>query len=254
MTYRELKSEHRCASCGKQDRRTLAGMTYCDGCAQKNRENQRRWLSNPENVERKKELERARRERLKADGLCPRCGKPAEEGYVTCRECLDSEKQDRAWYIQHNVCPKCGKQDSFTLSGRVLCADCADRASQKQRERLSTPEARKADSMKVMSYQNRLRENRLCLRCRKPLEPDTKYVRCPICRAISRNKREPTWIDPDLCHACHKAPPIEGKKVCQACYERLCRNAAHARQSINREKHPWRKDEDVRLKELEGRQ
>ena len=82
LRYQYLKNRKRCTWCKKQDERTLAGKTLCTECAAKHNA-----FNNRTPAEKKKEwrenYKRTRAER-KAKGLCPYCGEPATDGYVTC--------------------------------------------------------------------------------------------------------------------------------------------------------------------------
>lgn len=78
--------------------------------------------------------------------------------------------------LVNNKCKRCGKQDSFTLSGRALCVVCAEKNRENSRryyKKLGTnPGAKKR-------YQ-RLKELGLCVDCGK-YEPKNGSVRCEDC-------------------------------------------------------------------------
>ena len=48
---------------------------------------------------------------------------------------------DKAYYAMlksHHLCTRCKTQDAYTLAGRAVCADCAEKMAEKARERRKT--------------------------------------------------------------------------------------------------------------------
>lgn len=81
---------NRCTKCGKQDSYTLSGRALCAVCAEKNRENSRRYYTKLGNNPGAKK----RYQRLKELGLCIDCGKyEAKSGSVRCEGCLLKRKK-----------------------------------------------------------------------------------------------------------------------------------------------------------------
>lgn len=81
---------NKCKRCGKQDSYTLSGRALCAVCAEKNRENSRRYYTklgtNPG--------ANKRYQKLKDSGLCVDCGKyEAKSGSVRCEDCLLKRKK-----------------------------------------------------------------------------------------------------------------------------------------------------------------
>lgn len=81
--YEYLKRHHRCVRCEARDARTESGKVLCERCNARQRDRQ-----TPEAVEANRRCARERRARLKAAGLCVRCGaRPARSERVSCEEC-----------------------------------------------------------------------------------------------------------------------------------------------------------------------
>jgi NMD protein affecting ribosome stability and mRNA decay len=117
--------------------------------------------------------------RLKAAGLCARCGKvPPEEGRVLCAECTQKNR-DKAritcfqrlrecnWLRQRylarrekGICVRCGKAPAE--DGRALCQECLAYMREYERNRNA-----------------RLREQHICVRCGAETD-GTSY--CDACR------------------------------------------------------------------------
>ena len=79
----------------------------------------------------------------------------------------DAEKcrANRDYYLKNGRCPRCGGKHPIE-PGFKRCRECAIKASQdRQNQRMF-----------------RL-ENRLCTRCGKPLEDNSTFVQCEVCRA-----------------------------------------------------------------------
>jgi len=95
---------------------------------------------------------RRRRERLKAEGLCIDCTKPALEGFVHCGVCREKKRKGLLEHAQRKMeqgrC-LCGAKIKF---GKRWCQECLDRQSAShKRERA------------------RRREQKLCTMCGLPL-------------------------------------------------------------------------------------
>lgn len=86
---RKIRRESRvCIICGKQDARTLKGYCRCKKCAK--RHNEMNKANYSANREKAAQYQKARRERLKAEGLCIVCGREkAVDGHSLCQHCLD---------------------------------------------------------------------------------------------------------------------------------------------------------------------
>lgn len=88
---------------------------------------------------RMRDYQKRRREELKANGICTRCGKrPASNGYSRCEMCRAKEKDyyynkndgvrlRRAYRHEYGLCYICGEPN---LNGYNLCPKCYERAVQ----------------------------------------------------------------------------------------------------------------------------
>lgn len=270
--YRERKDAGCCVGCGKQDERTLAGRVYCRECAEA--ENRRRHEATHSPIGRdytamigrnyreehraelndRKRLEMNRLyEERRAAGVCVRCGCEDENtraGKAACKACEAMQKQHRQWLKAGGRCVVCGAVDAFTMNGRAVCGACAETARERNRRYYWKDPEQQREAARERRRERR--EAGVCGSCGGPLPEGDTHVTCPVCRArtAERNRRSrarraeerraETWNPVNDCSTCHKAPCIEGRKLCQACYDRACANIAKARAAVDRENHPWR--------------
>lgn len=156
-----------------------------------------------------------------------------------------SEANKRRYnYLKHqNRCVWCGERDAYTMNGRALCAECCEyrRALDCQRS-----EKRKAQ---IAAYQKerriRLEEAGLCIKCGKR-EPRPGLKSCDVCLEKYRgnNAKKPGKpLIPGMCSRCRSKPVMEGRRLCEECYESVCRGLEKARAASaeNKTDHPWRK-------------
>lgn len=203
--YYSRRKNHLCVDCGKQDEETLKGKCRCIECAKKQREKNKQYR----NKEEYKEQKKANYEYLK----------------------------------NHQRCVACGKQDAFTLNGYIRCADCSDK--HKEKNKIYNKQNREEISIKKkelyqLNKQYRI-ENHLCVTCGKELEIGSQYKTCERCRYINRKRKENERINngtyPNergeygICYKCNKEKALEGKRLCQDCY-----NQAIKALEIGREK------------------
>ena len=86
------------------------------------------------------------------------------------------------YYISRGRCPRCGGKRALA-PGRKQCAECAEKHRIFQREQ-----------------RNERRENRLCIRCGRPLAEDDKTM-CGVCRdKINRSRRAKSKADKKRYH------------------------------------------------------
>lgn len=213
----------------------------------------------------------------KLEGLCPNCGKILTEkdgDFIQCAQCREKDrrrKQERKtpkkeltitqkekqhesrkllyWSRkERHLCVLCGKQDAYTLSGKIRCYDCSQKWNKRNRE--YTRNYSQSHKDKIKEYRDTLKKNGICVVCEK--NPAVKgKTRCSVCatrqnfRQAQRNaERNPTL--PDGCLRCHHNPRKPGFKVCERCYEQMIRTQAigqeKIRETMSRENHPWKKD------------
>ena len=74
-----------------------------------------------------------RQRRLRGAGLCPRCGKPAAEGRVYCRERLDFKMFCYYASKEAGLCTVCQKEAA--REGYTTCLKCALHLSEMSKKR-----------------------------------------------------------------------------------------------------------------------
>lgn len=150
------------------------------------------------------------------------------------------------------LCVTCGKEDAYTIAGRSRCADCAEHY------RLLRKRWREAHLERDRATNARAKRKKIeagcCTLCGKKLieaDKETGYLNCPACRrkeaGRKREQRRKAGAVPrqefyrqDHCPYCggELAP---GKKMCQACIDRFCRD--HLKLVKDEQGH-WRRPRD----------
>lgn len=123
-------------------------------------------------------------ERLRAAGLCVRCGKrPPQAGHVVCGICMRKTRlrRKRLWAERREagLCPSCGgerSEDRF-----IICRDCRARQIE-SKQKMLTRELVKRYNMK---WKNNLRRNGLCSKCGGPKDTELRW--CSKCQAKARS-------------------------------------------------------------------
>ena len=219
--YREkMKREQRCFLCGAQDERTLIGLTRCGICTEKDKQRFVKW------------------------------GETHPEEYA---KRLADQKEWRKQLKEHHLCVDCRKQDAFTLGGRPKCAECAAKDSARVLKKRRLDPKPNRDSAKAR--RQLWRDEHKCSRCGHPLPNDYSYRTCWLCREKCRIAREARrWRQnpdrnkrgmPGVCWQCVKRPVMEGKKLCEECYNAklpLILKAAEIAHANNRS-HIWRRQQ-----------
>jgi len=161
------------------------------------------------------------------------------------------------WFKEKKICVRCKSQKA--RPNKILCFDCADKQSKIDKNRYSkyTP-IQKEEFKKKVQYNffkryHKRRDNRQCVKCGKNLTVKYKNnIWCTECRIKEINKvhkkcypngylSKHEWGSFGLCSICGKRPFINGKKLCQACYDKVVKNL----QGIDNKNHWWRKDNDI---------
>lgn len=102
------------------------GRVLCDECLEKQRETDRIRRKNKDRTQ-VNSYQKERRERLKASGMCFRCGKrKAECGKTMCSECaIKYRRWDREWHSKHSrhfkETGQCQWCDSMAIPGKNYC-------------------------------------------------------------------------------------------------------------------------------------
>lgn len=147
---------------------------------------------------------------------------------------------------KHHLCRECKQQDAYTLAGRSLCAECAE----KERERASAyraiPENRKKMHAAAKAKKAMRRMNAKCSTCGRPLE-NGKYKTCAYCRAkqrkfnVRRLRRAGVQSRTEgICWQCNKEPVMDGHKLCASCYAKKVPIALENLEKV-RENNLWKK-------------
>lgn len=105
-------------------------------------------------------------------------------------------KERRAWYHEHGLCAECGKEDARTMIGKYICFDCYERKNGHMPEVNIEPKKKR------------------------------KYVYIPK-HGIPRS----AYAAHGPCSICGSAPPIDGRRICQKCYDDRCKAAWASRKS-----------------------
>ena len=141
--YRYYKDRHRCVQCHRQDAFTLNGRAYCADRIDRYKEYRKTYES--VHAERISDARKKQRADRAAQGLCTRCGRPADPGYKTCSYCRAYARrrksiqarrngeptiQERLERADNGFCWKCGKPaaNGTTRFGAPLrlCPVCYD--------------------------------------------------------------------------------------------------------------------------------
>ena len=160
-----------------------------------------------------------------------------------------TETEYRMLLKKHHFCRDCRKQDAYTLAGRTFCAECAER------QRLAKADARQDEEkrLKILEQHRQMQaryvaEHR-CKTCGKKLEDGYGYKQCELCRKrqsrASQKYKHKKYGVPNLrgqngiCWQCNKNPVIDGKKLCQECYDVKLKTLANIPR--NNQNHIWRR-------------
>lgn len=142
----------------------------------------------------------------------------------------ESAKRCREKKLREGRCVSCGKQDAFTMIGKVRCAECSDKDAELKRKLNEGPAHKEKERLKRIERNEQRQANGLCIQCGRKAGGGYKY--CPRCRAKDRNRKRRQRQGKSfargtiLCWQCNKEIPILGHKLCQSCYEKkseICR-------------------------------
>ena len=185
-----------------------------------------------------------RYEARKSAGLCVHCGKPARDGKVTCAECAEKKsaygKDIIQWRRDLKLCTRCGKP----VYKGALCLVCRSNSQlyAMNYEKTDKDRERQREANKRL-YDTRKAEHK-CTNCGRELSENDKHTRCTECRnhkarlERERNNRtgKKTPIElrgnGEYCAICLKPVENKGKKLCNRCYERCCKQAEIMREKV----------------------
>ena len=189
--YLKMLAEGRCCSCGKADDLTRQGRARCAACNAK-----------------------AHHKERKTKAQCIQSDQ--QEPYGTKREWAKMRKDA-------HLCIDCGRKDARTINGKCQCKQCAKKRADMSKEKWDA------------AHEKELREARkarwvaagLCSNCGHPKEEPDKAL-CINCKVRAKMRKERHKINTGWmprgangkCFQCNRAPAMEGKRLCPACYEK----------------------------------
>lgn len=161
-------------------------------------------------------------------------------------------RENRAFFKSLHRCIDCRGQDAYTLAGRARCSACAERVREYNRER-----GKKNNAVFNEKSRSKYAERKAagkCVGCGCDMGWD-KHSRCASCRAKDA-ARHRTGINMKgvngWCSMCGKEKAEHGK-LCPACFDKANANLEKGRAVQNRDDHPWRRDELIRIMSITGR-
>lgn len=147
---------------------------------------------------------------------------PRTEEQKKERNIRDSKNREYLKIVHR--CRECKKIDAYTMIGRTFCADCVARNTELKRE--------KYNSEKCKEIQKKIREQRKsehkCVYCGKKLKDGYAFATCDLCREKQRERKRIRDAKKNnnyprggngICWQCNKEPCIDGKHLCQSCYD-----------------------------------
>lgn len=163
---------------------------------------------------------------------------------------------------KHHICTVCGNEDAYTMVGRSLCSECADKFAKYRKERLKDPDKKKkAKESKKKLYDMR-KEQGLCPYCGK--KATGGFVTCDRCRLKSRKasnmsneKKYGTRPRGEygVCWTCNKKEVMQGKRLCKDCYEKALRSIDIAnKKRIEKEIYPYWYNKEEAMKHRKNKE
>lgn len=130
----------------------------------------------------------------------------------------DRGKENRAYYKRRQRCTICHAQDAFTMNGRCLCADCAEKGREANRRRYLLHKEQYAEKNRRAYYGKKAAGR--CTRCGRPVDGDT--VDCRRCRKRQDYKEVLRKGGPILkCYGCGGLPDGPGYMWCSSCKAKI---------------------------------
>lgn len=154
------------------------------------------------------------------------------------------DKEYREKLKRAHICPGCKAQDAYTLAGRTYCFDCTEKRRIQRQAAWADPVKKAKMLLQSRERQERYKAENKCLQCGKQLHNGERL--CGICREKARRavrkSRGRTPRNPGvICWQCNKQPCMDGKRLCQSCYEKKVKAVCGNLKKADRENHPWRK-------------
>ena len=203
--YMQMLVEGRCVNCGGVDDFTRIGRSRCAVCNAKHNRSER------------KEMTREQRDRENAEK----------------REWAKMRKAA-------HLCIDCGRQDKRTINGKCQCLQCAKKRSDRRRETRNSEHERELREARTARW----KAAGLCSVCGHEKEEPDKAM-CAACKVKFKLRKAKAkinhgWLPRGAngkCYQCNRAPAIEGKRLCQACYDKKIETLR------KNSKYPWKDKE-----------
>lgn len=138
------------------------------------------------------------------------------------------ETRDRAGRAEWNrrlkeahMCRDCRKQDAYTFSGHVYCYECNQKRNEKAK-RYREQNRESINRKRKQRYDARKAEYR-CVFCGREFGFLDNGSLCAWCKAKKTRHHERDKVSRRIggvCFQCCENPPMDGKKLCAACYEK----------------------------------
>ena len=164
------------------------------------------------------------------------------------------QKERRAWYIKHNICPVCGQREA--LPNRQKCSICTEKSTLNNIKYRNLEQERKYYARRKEKREQRILLG-LCPNCGKKAE---KGQLCLNCYVKKQKRHEKEKLERELkgdprrerikagkCWFC-SANAISGKKVCKKHYSTLMQRPGFV--CAKKENHPWVKEESIRIQNI----
>lgn len=186
--YMKMLTEGRCVNCGEADDFTRQGRSRCAICNAKHQRPERKALTQEQ------------------------------------RDAENANKREWARMRKDaHLCVECGRKDGRTVKGMCHCLQCATKKAKQARDNRNQEHDRELRQAR----KTRWKEAGLCSNCGGSREDET-FALCATCRLKFRLQREKRKIKQGKlprgangkCFQCNRAPAIEGKKLCQTCYDK----------------------------------
>lgn len=176
---------------------------------------------------------------------------PATEDDMNMTDCME----DYHFWRKLSRCVRCHTKDAFTMNGRCMCAECADKENAYCREYWRKhPELSEKRRLRRKERRERLKANGLCVTCAKR-EAVPGKADCSVCAAKKNRRNQKSYAKrhsetPErgangMCTTCRKSPALEGYKLCDECYRKIVERS----RSINHDAHPWQLDNSIMYEE-----
>jgi len=131
------------------------------------------------------------------------------------------QRENRQMLVKCHLCRDCGKQDAHTMAGHSFCYECNEKRNawarayrEKNRERENAKRREKYAQRKTQH---------LCASCGREMLITDKHCKCPRCRGDEYKRYVTKYIPKrvgNVCFQCCTNPPLDGKKLCQSCYDK----------------------------------